>query len=178
MGKANFAAVFFGLFTSAASASTMYINNGSVIDFSNAAVGSTSRINVEFSLGVTWMDESLNFIIGPTFQRVSGQKKPLSFDSVDCYEIGSGLICNADAVFKPKTRKDYSSTYDISALINFEEIHDEEQPNVNEFTDSFRVNLRGSGVDISAVPLPAAAWSLIAALSMLAWFGRRRRGMV
>ena len=60
-------------------------------------------------------------------------------------------------VFKPKSRKDYLATYELSALINFEEIHDQEQRNVNEFSDAFRVSLSSTGTAIAAVPLSSSA---------------------
>lgn len=176
VSKAIVAAAFFAMIASAASASTLYLNDGLVIDFSTATVGSTNRVNFEFSLGETGRDENLNFIIGPTITRISGPKKTLFIDSVMCEELGIGLVCFADAVFRPKSRKDFFATYDVSAIINFEEIHDQEQPNVNEFSDSFRVNLLGTGIGIAAVPLPSAAWGLLSALGLLGWFAGKRRG--
>ena len=92
------------------------------------------------------------------------------------------LDCYADAVFKPKSRKDFVSTYEISALINYTEIHGPEDF-VDEFTDSFRVTLLGTGTraknisetSVSPVPLPASAWGLFTAMGLLGWFARRRK---
>lgn len=175
MYRAILAAASLAMISSAASAATLNIDDGSIIDFSSVPVKSTSRINVEFSLGPTDMDENVNFTIGPIFERLSGPKKTFFFDSVECDQIGIGLICSADAVFNPKSRKDFFAEFEISYLVNFEEIHDQEQPNVNEYSESFRVSLVGTGTAIAAVPLPASAWGLFSALGLLGWVARRRK---
>lgn len=176
--RALIAAASFALSAGVASASPIYmepmsIQNGSTLDFSTVEVGSSKALSVVFGLGEGGRDESVNWIIGPTFNLISGALDVFSFDAVQCSEVGIGLECYADVVFTPNSLGDLLSKFSISAIINFTEIHGQEDGEVYEYSDEFSVNLRGTGV--AAVPLPASAAVYFAALGLLGWVGRRRK---
>jgi hypothetical protein len=149
------------------------IGQGSVLDFSSVAIGSSQVIPVLFGLGDTGRDESFNFFVGPEFDLISGSGSTFFLESVSCEQFGIGIECLANAVFRPTSLGDFLATYEFSALLNYTETHGEEAGEVFEEFDSFQVSFRGTGV--AAVPLPPTAAASLAALGMLGWIGRRRR---
>jgi len=140
----------------------VFISQGSVLDFSNVPIGSSSIIPVFFGLGDTGRDESFNFAVGPNFELISGSENTFFLESVSCQQIGIGLDCIANGVFRPTALGDFSATYELSALLNYTETHGEEAGEVFEEFDPFQVSFRGTGV--APVPLPPAAAASLAAV--------------
>ena len=172
MIKVLAAAAALALIAGAARAET-YIGNGSVLDFPAVAVGSSDRMSVYFGLGETGRDESFISPDRPEFKLISGSPDVFSFDAVLCSQIGIGFDCSGDVVFAPNAIGDFLSEFEIGATMIFEEIHGAEEGEIYEYSDSFRMSLRGTG--IAPVPLPPAAAGYLAALGLLGWVGSRRR---
>ena len=65
----------------------------------------------------------------------------------------------ADVVFAPNAIGDVLSEFEISALINFTEIHGEEAGEIYEYDDAFRASFSGAGIAPVPLPPPAATVS-------------------